>query len=125
MDSRTAFRVAAVLGFLAVALGAFGAHGLKTLLANHGTTEIWEKAVLYHFVHAIMLCLVASRVPLARGPWISFLLGILIFSGSLYLLAVSNVRWLGAVTPLGGVAFLIGWGWLFVSPLTSPTTVEK
>ena len=125
MDSRTAFRVAAVLGFLAVALGAFGAHGLKLLLADQGTTEIWEKAVLYHFVHAIMLCLVASRVPLARGPWISFLLGILIFSGSLYLLAVSNVRWLGAVTPLGGVAFLIGWGWLFVSPLTSPTTVEK
>jgi uncharacterized membrane protein YgdD (TMEM256/DUF423 family) len=120
MDSRTAFRVAAVLGFLAVALGAFGAHGLQALLADHGTTEIWEKAVLYHFVHAIMLCLIASRVPLARGPWISFLLGILIFSGSLYLLAVSNVRWLGAITPLGGLAFLIGWGWLCVRPLTAP-----
>jgi uncharacterized membrane protein YgdD (TMEM256/DUF423 family) len=120
MDSRTAFRVAAVLGFLAVALGAFGAHGLKALLTNNGTTEIWEKAVLYHFVHAIMLCLIAGRVPLARGPWISFLLGILIFSGSLYLLAVSNVRWLGAITPFGGVAFLIGWGWLFVRPLTAP-----
>ncbi len=120
MDSRTAFRVAAFLGFLAVGLGAFGAHGLKTLLADHATTEIWEKAVLYHFVHAIMLCLIASRVTLARGPWISFLLGILIFSGSLYLLAVTNLRWLGAITPFGGVAFLIGWGWLFVRPLTAP-----
>jgi uncharacterized membrane protein YgdD (TMEM256/DUF423 family) len=120
MDSRTAFRVAAVLGFLAVALGAFGAHGLQALLADHGTTEIWEKAVLYHFVHTIMLCLLAGRVPLTRGPWISFLLGILIFSGSLYLLAVTNMRWLGAITPLGGLAFLTGWAWLCVRPATAP-----
>ena len=57
-----------------------------------------------------MLCLIASRTPLARGPWFSFLIGIAIFSGSLYLLAVTNIRWLGAITPIGGVAFLVGLG---------------
>ena len=120
MNARTASRIAAALGFLAVAFGAFGAHGLKSLLTQHGTVEIWEKAVLYHFVHVVMLFVLAERPSLARGPWFCFLAGILIFSGSLYLLAVTNLRWLGAITPVGGVSFLVGWGWLACCSFNKP-----
>lgn len=108
-------RVAAVLGGLAVALGAFGAHGLKPVLVRNNTAGIWETAVFYHFIHVVMLVILAMRQPLLKGPWYSFLAGIVIFSGSLYLLAVTNVRWLGAITPFGGVSFIIGWIWLAVS----------
>jgi uncharacterized membrane protein YgdD (TMEM256/DUF423 family) len=116
MSNTTALRAAAILGGLAVALGAFGAHGLKTVLADHQTTGIWEKAVLYHFLHAMMLYVLAGRTPFRSGPWWCFLGGILIFSGSLYLMALTNVRWLGAITPIGGVSFLAGWAWLAISP---------
>ena len=109
MTGTTATRVAAAGGFLAVVLGAFGAHGLKPLLAQNGTALIWEKAVFYHFIHAVMLFVLAERKPFPALTWYSFLAGIVIFSGSLYLLAISNWLWLGAVTPIGGVAFMIGW----------------
>ena len=118
MTNSTAIRIAAVFGALAVALGAFGAHGLKELLARNGTVAIWEKAVFYHFIHAVVLFLLAGRTPLCAGPWVSFLLGIVFFSGSLYLLALTNVRWLGAITPLGGVSFLVGWIWLAIAPFS-------
>ena len=112
MTNVTALRVSAVMGALAVALGAFGAHSLKDVLIRNGTTAIWEKAVFYHFIHAIMLFILSGRTPLQLGPWFSFLNGILIFSGSLYLLALTNVRWLGAITPIGGISFIVGWLWL-------------
>ncbi len=108
-------RTAALMGFLAVGLGAFGAHGLKGVLAGNGTEGIWEKAVFYHFIHVIMLVFLAGRRPFLKGPWFSFLAGILIFSGSLYLLAYTNARWFGAITPLGGISFLVGWIWLACS----------
>lgn len=111
---RMAVRASAAFGFLAVALGAFGAHGLKATLETFGTLAIWEKAVFYHFIHAVVLFLLARETRPPRGPWMCFLAGILIFSGSLYLLAVTNARWLGAVTPLGGVSFLAGWLWLAI-----------
>jgi uncharacterized membrane protein YgdD (TMEM256/DUF423 family) len=107
-----ATRIAAALGFLAVALGAFGAHGLKGLLAQNGLTAVWEKAVFYHFIHAVMLFVLAERKPFPAVAWWSFLAGIGFFSGSLYLLALTNVHWLGAVTPAGGLCLLFGWGWL-------------
>jgi len=107
-------RVAAVCGALAVALGAFGAHGLKELLARNGAAGVWETAVFYHFIHAVMLFLLAQRPPLRRGPWWCFLIGIFLFSGSLYLLAVTNRHWLGVITPIGGVSFIAGWLWLAV-----------
>ena len=116
VNNISAGRVAAALGLLAVGLGAFGAHGLKDVLARNETAAIWQTAVLYHFLHAIMLFVLAGRQPLASGPWFCFLVGILIFSGSLYLLAVTNVRWLGAITPFGGLSFLVGWAWLIVVP---------
>jgi uncharacterized membrane protein YgdD (TMEM256/DUF423 family) len=114
MKNTLALRIAAFLGALAVALGAFGAHGLKDVLARNQTVEIWEKAVLYHVIHVLMLIILATRQPLLKGPWFSFLFGIVIFSGSLYLLAYTNARWLGALTPLGGVSFIVGWLWLVV-----------
>lgn len=109
MSPVLASRIAAGLGFLAVALGAFGAHGLKEVLAQHGTAAIWEKAVFYHFIHAVMLFVLAERKVLPALAGGCFLAGILIFSGSLYLLAVTGVRWLGAITPVGGLSFLAGW----------------
>lgn len=115
MTSAPATRMAAAMGFLAVALGAFGAHGLKQTLASNATTAIWEKAVFYHFIHTVMLYALATRQPFRGGPWLSFLVGIVIFSGSLYLLAVTNLKWLGAITPIGGVSLLVGWAWLLFS----------
>ena len=109
MNAVTATRIAAAAGFLAVTLGAFGAHALKSLLAQNGTAAIWETAVFYHFIHAVMLFLLTERKPFRALAWWSFFAGILIFSGSLYLLALTNVRWLGAVTPVGGLSFLLGW----------------
>ena len=117
MTNSQASRIAAVLGFLAVALGAFGAHGLKHLLEQNGTVAIWEKAVFYQFIHTVMLFVLAGRTPLRKGPWFSFLIGIVIFSGSLYLLAITNIKWLGAITPFGGLSFLVGWLWLALAQL--------
>lgn len=115
MTNTLAVRIAAIMGFLAVALGAFGAHGLKELLTQNNTAGTWETAVFYHFIHTVMLFLLAQRRPVPSGPWFSFFLGILVFSGSLYLLAVTNMKWLGAITPLGGVSFLAGWLWLAIT----------
>jgi len=98
-----------------VTLGAFGAHGFKDVLLQNGTTAIWEKAVFYHFIHAVMLFVITGRKPFATFAWWGFLAGIVVFSGSLYLLALTNLKWLGAITPFGGVAFLAGWTCLFIS----------
>ena len=112
---KNAARIAAVFGLLGVVLGAFGAHGLKTILSRNETTAIWEKAVFYHFIHTVMLYILAEKKPFPAFAWWSFLAGIVIFSGSLYLLAVTNEFWLGAITPFGGAAFLAGWTCLILS----------
>lgn len=115
MTNTIAVRIAALLGFLAVALGAFGAHGLKDILVRHDAAAIWEKAAFYHFIHAVMLFLLGQKRPVESGPWLSFLIGIGLFSGSLYLLALTQARWLAAITPFGGVSFLVGWLWLMLA----------
>ena len=109
MTSVTALRLAAVLGFLAVALGAFGAHGLKDLLTRLDTLAIWEKAVFYHMIHAVVLLFLAGRTPVPSLACALFVAGIMIFSGSLYILAFTGIRWLGAITPIGGLCLLGGW----------------
>lgn len=114
MTNTLATRIAAATGFLAVALGAFGAHGLKQVLEQNQSVETWKTAAFYHLVHAVMLFMLASRKPVPRGPWVSFLIGIVIFSGSLYVLAVTNIKWLGAITPLGGLSLMTGWVWLMM-----------
>jgi uncharacterized membrane protein YgdD (TMEM256/DUF423 family) len=110
------FRIAAALCFLAVALGAFGAHSLRSILETHGMVDAWNKAVLYHFIHAIGLLMFALVGAVNRSAcWLLFA-GIIIFSGSLYVMALTNLRWLGAITPIGGLCFLAGWAWLIVAP---------
>ena len=102
--------VAAVLGFLGVALGAFGAHGLQDRFAESPQFgEWWQKAVLYHLVHAVAILGSARPDGRASASTWSFAAGVLIFSGSLYAMALGAPRWFGAITPLGGLAFLAGW----------------
>lgn len=107
-------RTAAIFGFLGVALGAFGAHGLNATLKANGTLDHWEKATLYHLVHAAILLLIAWAAPTVTVAFRLFAAGIVIFSGSLYILAVTDMRWLGAITPVGGLCLLGGWLWLAI-----------
>jgi uncharacterized membrane protein YgdD (TMEM256/DUF423 family) len=109
-------RIAAVSGFLAVALGAFGAHALRGLLDPRGLASAWEKAVLYQLAHSVALLALGSSGNIARAPAWLFVAGITLFSGSLYLMCLTNVRAVGAITPLGGLCFLTGWVWLVFSP---------
>ena len=95
----------AILMALAVGLGAFGAHGLRGRLDTY-SMSVYEKAVFYHFVHALGILITAGKVPLTC--WL-LLAGIVLFSGSLYLLAVTGNSGLGAITPIGGVCFIAGW----------------
>jgi uncharacterized membrane protein YgdD (TMEM256/DUF423 family) len=103
----------AVFAGLGVAAGAFGAHMLKPIL-DAGMLGVFETAVRYQMYHALGLCLVGwigdrhSTFHLAAVGWL-FTIGIVLFSGSLYLLSLSGIRWVGALTPLGGAAFLAGW----------------
>src|ERR1700716_515363 len=110
------FRIAAGLCFLGGGLGAFGAHWLKPTLESHGLADVWNKAVLYHFIHAIALLVLALYGAANRGAWWLLFAGIFLFSGSLYMMALTNLRWLGAITPLGGLCFLAGWAWLVIAP---------
>lgn len=109
-----------VAAFLAVALGAFGAHALKSRLAPE-MLAVWHTGVEYHLFHALGLLacgLVAAQLPdsafLKWSGWL-MLAGILLFSGSLYALALSGERWLGALTPVGGIAFLAAWALLIAA----------
>ncbi len=110
---------AAFLGFTGVALGAFGAHALKDLLTERGTAANWQTAVKYQLVHAVVLLALAGwlRGAPAAGSlcrWAARLwtVGVILFSGSLYLLCTVGWKWLGPVTPLGGLCLLGGWGLL-------------
>jgi len=109
MNSQTALRISAIVGFLAVALGAFGAHGLHGLLEKNARLATWETAVLYHLTHSVVMLVIAALRPLRSASWWLMLAGVVIFSGTLYVLALTNVKWLGAITPIGGVCLLGGW----------------
>lgn len=109
--------LASLSGMLAVMIGAFGAHGLRGKLDDYAM-GVFETAVQYHFYHALALLavgVIALSQPhttlLKSSGWL-FVLGTLIFSGSLYVLAITGVKWLGAITPLGGLAFIAGWACL-------------
>ena len=102
--------LAALLGAAGVLLGAFGAHGLRARLDAHAL-EVWETAVRYHLVHAVALLAIAlspHAAALRSAGWL-FVAGIVLFSGSLYALALGGPRLLGPVTPLGGIALIAGW----------------
>lgn len=104
---------AAIFGLLGVAMGAFGAHALKALL-NDYQLDIYKTAVNYQMWHALLLGLIAVLPASKQLQWAGWCLivGIVLFSGSLYLLAMSGLRWLGMITPLGGLAFLSAWALL-------------
>ena len=121
-------RAGAIAAFLAVGLGAFGAHGLKERLEEIGREANYQTAFEYHMAHALAMVVVGlfgfhieRNRALNLAGW-SFLVGIVIFSGSLYILALTGLRWLGAITPIGGVAFLVGWLALAVSARGSEKT---
>ncbi|HRG54405.1 MAG TPA: DUF423 domain-containing protein [Lacunisphaera sp.] len=107
---------AGFLGFAGVALGAFGAHALKETLVAHGSTATWQTAVLYHLVHS------AALLALPGGKWAGrcWIVGITLFSGSLYWLALGGPKLLGPITPLGGAAFLAGWALVAWHAFKSP-----
>jgi uncharacterized membrane protein YgdD (TMEM256/DUF423 family) len=113
--TKTFFMIGSILAGLAVATGAFGAHGLKRIVAPE-MLDTWEKAVRYQMYHALALLILAWALTnwpaqarlLSLGGWL-FLAGVSLFSGSLYILVLSGIKWLGAVTPIGGVAFVAGW----------------
>lgn len=109
--------LASLSAMLAVTFGAFGAHALKGKLDDYAMA-VFQTAVQYHFYHSLALLAVGvialsqpQTVLLKSSGWL-FLVGIVVFSGSLYLLSISGVRWLGAITPLGGLAFIGGWACL-------------
>ena len=113
MDSSRMAGVGAAFAGMAVAAGAFGAHLLKPML-DVDMQDVFEAAVRYQMYHALALCLVASiaeRHPKSRMAAVGWLfaVGIVLFSGSLYLLSLSGIRWVGALTPVGGAAFMAGW----------------
>ena len=121
-------KVAAISGFLAVSLGAFGAHALKGHL-NSYQLDIWQTAVFYHFVHTLLLLLLSlqnrwfeEQPKKLISACFATSVGIILFSGSLYLLAVLSIKWLGLLTPLGGLLFLLAWFLLFVISINSGKT---
>jgi uncharacterized membrane protein YgdD (TMEM256/DUF423 family) len=123
MFMRTMKTAAGILGLTGVALGAFGAHALKGRLADHGMTDTWATAVQYHLVHAAALLALTAicssgskercsrKLSVTAGSWI---IGVILFSGSLYVMASGGPRWLGPVTPLGGMFLLVGWACLAI-----------
>jgi uncharacterized membrane protein YgdD (TMEM256/DUF423 family) len=102
-------RWAGIAGALGVALGAFGAHGLKRVVDDPHLLEVWDTAARYHLLHAVAL-LAWSTLPNA-SPWTPRLwgMGVAVFSGSLYAMALTHQRWLGAITPIGGALLIAGW----------------
>lgn len=115
--ARFSLLIAGILGLTGVALGAMGAHQLEPTLTQRGMLHAWETGSRYHIIHAVALLALAGWQQ-ARGAaassaatWAArcWMVGTLLFSGSLYLLALGGPRWLGPVTPLGGVALLAGW----------------
>jgi len=118
MNQRYTILWGSALGLLAVTIGAFGAHALKAMLTANARLETYELAVRYQFYHALAMLLLGSLMnpypsKLLQYAGLFFLIGTLLFSGSLYVLSFTGIGKLGAITPLGGVCFIVGWGLLF------------
>lgn len=112
-------KLSAIFGFFAVSIGAFGAHGFQSILKTHDTLAIFNTGVQYHFYHTLALLLLGVLALNNKSNYIkrsatAFTIGIILFSGSLYTLALTGIKTFGAITPLGGFAFLLGWIFLFL-----------
>lgn len=128
LSQRQTLLVAAALGITAVSLGAFGAHALKSLLVSHGRLDTYELAVRYHFYHTFALLVVAilmDRFSTAglRLSALLFLIGTILFSGSLYALCLLNISTFAIITPFGGVFLIAGWAAFFISILRNPKKI--
>jgi uncharacterized membrane protein YgdD (TMEM256/DUF423 family) len=115
--NRTLVAAGAINAAIAVAAGAFAAHGLKARLETR-LLDVFETGARYHMYHALAMVL-CGLLAMTRPGW-TFQAGIVLFSGSLYALALTDVKVLGAITPLGGLAFLGGWIWLAISAMRAP-----
>ncbi|MFD3000975.1 DUF423 domain-containing protein [Pontibacter toksunensis] len=122
MTQKTILLIATVFGALTVAIGAFGAHALGPMLRETNRVDTFETAVKYQMYHTLALLAVGLLLFRVEHPALQvaawcFFLGILIFSGSLYTLCITGITWLGAITPIGGTAMIVGWGALFYAIL--------
>lgn len=109
MSNVLARNVAAGLGFLAIFLGAFGAHMLRGRLVALGTAQLWQTAVFYHLVHGVLLLTLSAWQPVPKAAFYLISSGVVVFSGSLYLLALTDWKWVAILTPVGGLGMLFGW----------------
>jgi uncharacterized membrane protein YgdD (TMEM256/DUF423 family) len=116
-SDRLAQRLGAILGFFGVALGALAAHGpVHDFLDHAGHLDFWRTGLTQQWFHALALLAISYSQPARRGVVICWLVGVVFFSGSLYILALNDrLIWVGPFTPLGGLFLLVGWGWLWVS----------
>jgi uncharacterized membrane protein YgdD (TMEM256/DUF423 family) len=120
MKSHEVIRTASVFGLLAIVLGTFGAHSLENILVENNRVETFETALQYHFYHTLALLFISVLFQYKSNSYLKwvvylFVIGIVIFSGSLYVLALTNITLLGAITPFGGLSFIAGWIVLFLS----------
>ena len=111
-------KIGICFSLLSVIIGAFGAHGIKDSLIKNDTVDVFNTSVKYHIFHSLAILITAILQLLgylnSTIPIISFIIGILLFSGSLYILSYTGIKWLGAITPIGGIFFIIGWITLFI-----------
>jgi len=128
MTRKLTLQIAALLGALSVIIGAFGAHGLHDLLIENNRLDVFEKAVMYQCYHSLALLLVAILMRSNESRYLNwsaglFVFGVFIFSGSLYALSVTNFTIFGAITPIGGILFILGWLALFLFANSEQHTV--
>ncbi len=114
--------ISSISGMLAVMLGAFGAHALKDKLQSEGNLDTFQTAVQYQFYHTLALLGIAFLLTKYESQWLNYAgysmtFGILVFSGSLYILCFTGIKWLGAITPIGGLLFILGWAFLLTAAL--------
>ena len=112
-------KIGIIFSLLSVLIGAFGSHGLKEILTKLNTLDTFQTAVRYQMFHSIALLLSGILFQIgmleSKLPMLLFVFGIIIFSGSLHILSITGIKWLGAITPIGGLLFIAGWITLFIS----------
>ncbi len=118
MNEKTWLKIGIILSLLGVVLGAFGAHALKDILSPYGK-EVYQKGIFYHFVHAIAMINIFllwknGLIKSLDKICLCFVCGIILFSGSLYCLGITEIKYLGMITPFGGVLFMLGWVFTFI-----------
>ena len=120
MTPKIILSIASISGMLAVTIGAFGAHALKSKLEASNLLGTYQTAVQYHFYHTLLLLALGLIMYKIESPWLDYstyatIAGIFLFSGSLYVLCLTNIKWLGAITPIGGLCFILGWLFLLLA----------